>query len=314
MQNLKDYFVVKEDFVKINPFVRHVNKIIINEWEKHCCPLRQLYDYQLVVMLKGELKFKIESSEVSIKAGDCLIIPPFVSSLEYTSDDLNDSHLYFIVHFDFFYQQERRDWNVEDMYLKYCRPWIKNVEPDPRYVDKTGINSHVLTGFVLFENRLYDEMLGDLQNMVNIYRYFYPRERSDNDELRLRAYFVKILSCFCEDPNKKSCYSETVNRFIEYVSVNYKAEINMSEIVQSYGYTINYYRKIFKEQTGVTPAEYLLDVRMKKAKELLMYNNAVNKVAEKVGFPDPYYFSKVFKKTTGLSPKEYKKAIQKDNS
>ena len=73
---------------------------------------------------------------------------------------------------------------------------------------------------------------------------------------------------------------------------------------------MNYYRKIFKEETGVTPVEYLLDIRIEKAKDLLLHNFAVNEVANKVGFPDPYYFSKVFKKKTGISPKDYKRTIQ----
>lgn len=310
MQNLKDFLTEADILSEITPFVRHVNKIIINEGETHCCPLRKLYDYQLVGMIKGELKFKIDDSDIILSSGDCVLLPPFVSILEYIDDNAEDLCLYFIVHFDFFFEKKRKDWEIEDMDLKYCRPWIEKVEPDPRYVDETGKNAHVLKNYALFEGMLSDDMLGDLQKMLNFYRCGYSRGRSESEDLILRAYMLKILARFCGQPDKEGVYRDAVNRFIDYASVNYRLKIDLNEVVKDYGYTMNYYRKIFKEETGVTPVEYLLDIRIEKAKDLLLHNFAVNEVANKVGFPDPYYFSKVFKKKTGVSPKDYKRTIQ----
>lgn len=73
------------------------------------------------------------------------------------------------------------------------------------------------------------------------------------------------MPVFAVNRTKRAVYRDAVNRFIDYASVNYRLKIDLNEVVKDYGYTMNYYRKIFKEETGVTPVEYLLDIRIEKA-------------------------------------------------
>ena len=75
----------------------------------------------------------------------------------------------------------------------------------------------------------------------------------------------------------------------------------------------DYIRKLFKKETGVTPAEYLLKERMALAQQLLSSGISikfspytVSQVAEACGYSEPLYFSRVFKKYFGVSPSEYK--------
>ena len=66
------------------------------------------------------------------------------------------------------------------------------------------------------------------------------------------------------------------------------------------------FSSIFKEATGRTFTEVLIEVRIRNAKRLLRQTSLRNyEIAEKVGFSDPHYFSHVFKKMTGKTPKEY---------
>ena len=73
-----------------------------------------------------------------------------------------------------------------------------------------------------------------------------------------------------------------------------------------------YISKIFKSETGDTPINYLISLRMEKAKELLDQNpeETVQKVAAAVGYEDAYHFSKVFKKYYGISPLYYKGRVK----
>ena len=101
--------------------------------------------------------------------------------------------------------------------------------------------------------------------------------------------------------NKKALSKE----IIEYLDRNYHYPYSNQILEDRFGYSSSYLRAIFREEHGTLPADYLLKVRMEKARTLLKQCNQVKEVAEEVGYSDPFYFSKVFKKYTGLSPKEF---------
>lgn len=67
---------------------------------------------------------------------------------------------------------------------------------------------------------------------------------------------------------------------------------------------------MFKKELGISFVDYLNDVRIEKAKELLKdVKYKTYEVAELVGIPDPHYFSKIFKKYSGMTPSEYKETL-----
>jgi len=67
------------------------------------------------------------------------------------------------------------------------------------------------------------------------------------------------------------------------------------------------FRKSFKKLTDVSPNQYYLDIRLKKAIELMGTTNLnFKEIAHKTGFESPFYFSKFFKKKYGVGPKGYR--------
>jgi len=69
----------------------------------------------------------------------------------------------------------------------------------------------------------------------------------------------------------------------------------------------SYFRAVFKKETGTTFINYLTELRMNKAKELLIDPSMKNyQIAEAVGYSDPQYFSYCFKKYFKVSPNEYR--------
>ena len=68
-----------------------------------------------------------------------------------------------------------------------------------------------------------------------------------------------------------------------------------------------YFSKIFKEATGENFIEYLTNLRIEKAKELLDNTEmSMKEICLEVGYSNPNYFSRIFKKSVGVSPTEYK--------
>lgn len=71
-----------------------------------------------------------------------------------------------------------------------------------------------------------------------------------------------------------------------------------------------HFRRCFKQIYHVSPQQYLLELRLNRAKELLQYDTTpVSEVAHICGMPDPCYFSRLFKQKTGYAPSEYRAAF-----
>lgn len=93
-----------------------------------------------------------------------------------------------------------------------------------------------------------------------------------------------------------------------YLETHHSEEISLDSLSNSMYVSPTYISKLFKEETGESPINYLISVRMKRAKELLSQQQlTIKEVSEAVGYQDAYHFSKLFKKYTGISPREYSK-------
>ena len=69
-----------------------------------------------------------------------------------------------------------------------------------------------------------------------------------------------------------------------------------------------YFERIFKEQTGVSPTEYINSIRLFHIKTLLKdMNLTLEAIAESLGFCDSGYLCRLFKSKTGMTPSEYRK-------
>jgi AraC-like DNA-binding protein len=86
-------------------------------------------------------------------------------------------------------------------------------------------------------------------------------------------------------------------------------DFDLSKAIQETGFHPDYFRRCFKEELGKTPLEYLLWLRVRRGKMLMLQDtySGVENVAEQCGFRDSFYFSSCFKKHVGLSPLQYRK-------
>ena len=87
----------------------------------------------------------------------------------------------------------------------------------------------------------------------------------------------------------------------------------LEETLSRHGCCSDHMRRLFREQTGKTPCEYLTHLRIKTAKKYLssreITNYSVTEIATMVGFNDVSYFSRLFKKSTGISPSDFMETI-----
>lgn len=92
---------------------------------------------------------------------------------------------------------------------------------------------------------------------------------------------------------------------------NLHEKIVVSDIAKEFGITPRYFRTVFEQRWGVPPAQFLTDLRLRKAKTLLALSNTpITEIALACGFCDNSHFSNVFTKNEGVSPREYRKNLQ----
>ncbi|MFC5404920.1 helix-turn-helix transcriptional regulator [Cohnella soli] len=102
-----------------------------------------------------------------------------------------------------------------------------------------------------------------------------------------------------------------VKQAIQYLSLQYARPISIEQMSAMLGYHRTHLCKLFKQATGLSPMQYLMNVRMTKAERLLDETAmTVEQIASSVGIGDALYFSKKFRKRTGRSPTEYRKALR----
>ncbi len=99
-----------------------------------------------------------------------------------------------------------------------------------------------------------------------------------------------------------------MNRILEYISRNYDKQLRLEEVAEQVFITPAYLGIIFKKETGKNFTAYLTELRMEKAKELLLdVRININEITYKVGYNNVRYFSRTFKEYVGITPKEYRR-------
>ncbi len=121
------------------------------------------------------------------------------------------------------------------------------------------------------------------------------------------AIFNEILAlCYAENYRPKPTDSKIKNS-VDYLLKHYNDhDISISEIARQSFMSEVYFRKIFKDEFGVSPQKYIVRLRLQYAKELISTGYySLKEIAMMSGYTDYKYFSTEFKKHIGVSPSEY---------
>lgn len=89
-------------------------------------------------------------------------------------------------------------------------------------------------------------------------------------------------------------------------------EVNLQELAEDNCIGYSYFRKMFKKYTGISPHQYHLDLKIMRAKELILTTNkSMKEISYQLGFQSTHYFSRMFKKKVGQNPSELRGTVTK---
>ena len=129
----------------------------------------------------------------------------------------------------------------------------------------------------------------------------------------LQALVEQLIILILRNAGKENAVrSETlINRALGYLYTHFSEDITVADAAAYVGYTPNYFNTCFSQQMGMPFGEYLRQMRLNYAENMLRSGiTQVTEVAYESGFGSLSYFSRCFREKYGVSPKEYRKQIQ----
>jgi AraC-like DNA-binding protein len=124
--------------------------------------------------------------------------------------------------------------------------------------------------------------------------------------LYLEELLLTISRQLTEESSENYGRNQLIEQAIEYFHKEYRNPISIEEYAKRCNISCCWFIRSFKKYTGTTPGQYLANIRINKAKELLrdgVFN--ISETAEFVGYDNALYFSRIFKKNVGMPPTEF---------
>ncbi len=272
-----------KDYIFSNDFSRNLDAMIYTCGNETCAPSHSYgpvvrSGYLIHYILSGKGIYKTDGRIYHLSQGDAFLIRP--NTLIYYEADRYHPWTYTWIGFQGIKMEEyfKRTSLLEEPCFHY--------EKDDRV---RLCHEKMFEAYNLPENR-------DLMMNSILYEYLYllaskfPRKSIPTKE-------------------KKISYVEEALRYIES---NYAQTVNIQVIASYLNIERTYLYRLFKDITGSSPQEYLLDYRIRRACTLLKETSLpINDIARSVGYSDALYFSRLFRQKKNTTPTEYRKNAAK---
>lgn len=130
----------------------------------------------------------------------------------------------------------------------------------------------------------------------------------------MKAAVYDIITMLSKKQKRKSLKKfYIIEKGILYLEENPSQEMSIKQIAEMCNVSEIYFRRLFKEYSGLSPIEFRIKRKIEKAKNYLEYDNLnISEIADLLGFTDTAYFCKIFRIHTGITPLKYKNSIQNE--
>lgn len=175
-----------------------------------------------------------------------------------------------------------------------------------------NVDNRTMEGFFSPLKPVY--YIGYNEKVIELYREaFLTAKRQESFFQQLLAGIVNHLLglMFMTDRNNQLQPDEEdrriVNRARAYMQESVETDLRMPDVAEHVGVNYSSFRTLFKQYTGLSPAQYFINLKIHRAKEMLRSTSAsIKEISIVLQFENPEYFATQFKKKTGVSPTEFR--------
>lgn len=294
--------VNKVDFLNISPFVRYIHHLTNANSTNYYLPWRYIYDYELIYIVDGCMTVLTDQGTYQLDAGDIHVMTPMVKHRRLVKED--EFCNYYSIHFDFVYMGEENDFSPEDTYIAYCNTDLVSAPTDAKLADRPLY----MLGEIELPQKLHTLNQAAYIDVLNkVCDAFAGKEFAYEIDLKrgmLSVFKLMLIDMKTQFINHNlAAHDDDISSIIQYLYDNVSKPISFETLCRLKGYSLSSFRNLFKQKTGKPPNEFLTDIRIDKAVELLNSNKyTVTQVSQMVGYQDNHYFSRLFKQKKGFSP------------
>ncbi len=239
---------------------------------------RILHEYQMIYITEGNGLFEDESGTYPIQAGSLLILQP------------GKWHRY------------RPD---------FYTGWTEN------YIGFDGLMVNYMFSNPLLAVTKPLVTIGIREEFIDTYYkiFSFAREEKPGFQQVSAGMIMKLLGYLISIQKKFGFTEKRVEKIIQkaccLVRENIEKDIDFKQYAEENNIAYSYFRRMFKMYTGLPPAQYHLDLKIIRSKELLLSTDKIIKeISNEVGFDSLFYFSRVFKSKSGISPTAFRTTAQ----
>lgn len=150
-----------------------------------------------------------------------------------------------------------------------------------------------------YDNKIYNSLRANIIKKIN---------ECNNKASLLECARASICSINSYIDNEESSQGVIVKKVIKHIDNNYEKKLTLETLSDIVHISPNYLSNLFKDNTGMNISDYIINIRLNKAKQLLLNTKLeIRDIASRVGYGDVSYFCQLFKKKEGVSPNKYRK-------
>ncbi|WP_024832799.1 AraC family transcriptional regulator [Ruminiclostridium josui] len=247
--------------------------------------------FEMVYIKSGSGVFEIGEQNVSVGSNDIVIIKPNQSHK--LSVDSQGGCDFIVLYFKFMDQTEH---TLSEVSLGDFINFVSGRESGSFIKLKVSQKNDIIVLLNrILKEQTNDQLGSDLLNYLMLMELFVLISRA------LKAEWENSIK------NKSPKIKELMQSAIQFVHNNFEREISITDIAKYVFLSPSYFTRAFKENTGLSPMQYLLNIRIKRACELLRETDQkVGEIALSVGFSNQQRFNDMFKKQTNMTPMQYR--------
>ena len=255
---------------------------------------RDVYDYEMEFILESDGSMLIDETIYPIAKGDIVFRRPG----QITQAIMPFSC--YVIYFDMLGNTDKSfldyDFEEEQEFQTYYRNKLLDAIPSI-FHPSSGEKYHSLFDAVLREFIRYGEA----------------------SPLKLKSFMLQILCLLYTDIKNPltnsivplSPHYASIKKVVEYIQLNYARKISLEKMSEIAGLSPNYFHKLFTDTMNISPNEYLIKLKLDKAKEFLATSDiSISNIAFECGFENIPYFSHLFSKRFGIPPGQFRKKFR----